>query len=136
MEKTFEKTAVLDAMNGDRFAIDTVGIEILDIAPGYCKTRLRVEDRHLNGVGITQGGALFTLADFTFAVASNTVPGETVVAIEGSISFLKPSRTGHVLTGEGREIARTRSLSTVEVTLTDEHGNLLARFHGRGFVRK
>ncbi|HBT77959.1 MAG TPA: hypothetical protein DEB39_13785 [Planctomycetaceae bacterium] len=136
MSELFDKNAMIAHMNKDTFAVKTTGMEIDDVRPGYARIRLRVEDRHLNAIGITQGGVLFTLADFALAVASNTVEGVESVGIEGSISFLRPSKTGDVLTAEATEIARTRSLSTVEVSLTDQAGTLLARFHGRAFLRK
>ncbi|MGZ4857695.1 MAG: PaaI family thioesterase, partial [Methanobacteriaceae archaeon] len=49
----------------DRFAA-YAGIEVIDISPGMAKTRMKVEDKHLNSIGTVHGGALFTLADFTF----------------------------------------------------------------------
>ena len=32
---------------------------------------MKIEPRHRNAAGIIMGGAIFTLADFAFAVASN-----------------------------------------------------------------
>jgi len=39
---------------------------------GYCKARMKIEDKHLNAANVVQGGALFTLADLAFAIASNS----------------------------------------------------------------
>ena len=46
----------------DRFA-DLIGAELIEASEGYAKARLKVEERHLNGGDICQGGAVFTLAD-------------------------------------------------------------------------
>lgn len=119
----------------DRFASEVTGIEIVDIRPGYAKVKLEVEPRHHNAVGIVQGGVLFTLGDFAFAVASNTQDEETTVSIESSISFIKPTTTG-TLFAEATMLARSRSLQSFDVPITNEKGELVAKFYGRGFVRQ
>ena len=53
----------------DRFAMDTTGIEILDVKEKYAKCSFAVDERHQNATGHVMGGAIFTLADFVFAVA-------------------------------------------------------------------
>jgi len=53
--------AIWDFFKNDRFA-EHNGIELLDIAPGYAKAKMEVKDRHLNGVDVVHGGAIFTLA--------------------------------------------------------------------------
>ena len=133
---TFDKQAIIERMRRDHFAADLVGIEIVEVAPGFAQVALTVEERHLNGVGITQGGVLFTLADYAFAIATNTVSGQVAVGIECSISYMAPSKVGAVLIAEAREIGRTRSLASVETIVSDRSsGKLLARFHGRAFIR-
>lgn len=47
--------------------------------------------RHLNAAGTVQGGALFTLADFAFAVAANA-GGVLTVSLQNSISFLRAAK--------------------------------------------
>ena len=57
---TKQMEALRRRFSGDRFAA-TSGVELLDLRPGYAKARLEVHERHLNGVNIVQGGAVFTL---------------------------------------------------------------------------
>ena len=64
----------------DRFA-KTSGIRLLEASPGYAKAEMVINENHLNAVGVVQGGAIFTLADFTFAVASNS-HGKMALAID------------------------------------------------------
>jgi len=83
---------------------------------------------HLNGYQIVQGGAIFTLADFAFAAASNS-HGTIAVAINVSITFIKAAQPG-VLVAEAREIARNPKLGTYAVEVRDGQGDLLAQFQG------
>jgi acyl-CoA thioesterase len=117
----------------DQFAAHT-GIELLEAAPGYAKARMSVEKKHLNALKTAQGGALFTLADFAFAVASNA-HGTAVVAINASISFMKAVTHGNV-TAEAKEIATSARIATYTVTVTDDEGDVVAIFQGLGYKKK
>ena len=117
----------------DRFAA-AAGVKLVEVRPGYARARLEVAAHHLNGVDVVQGGAVFTLADFAFAVACNT-HGPVALAIDVGISFLRPTTEG-VLIAEASEVSRTSRLSRVEVEVRDGHGQLVALFHGTAFVTK
>ena len=54
----------------DRFATEN-GVVIDEVDDGYAKCSLEIQPHHLNAGGTVMGGAIFTLADFAFAVASN-----------------------------------------------------------------
>lgn len=131
---TFSKELYLEKFQADRFATQVVGIEAVDVAPNYAKTKLVVEERHYNAVGIVQGGVYFTLADFAFALASNT-GGETVVAIEVGMSYMKPTKSG-ILYAEATLLYQSKSLVSYDIPITNEQGTLVAKFYGRGFVRQ
>ena len=68
--------------------IVNVGIELLEISPGYAKAKLEVEEKHLNALKTVQGGVLFTLADIAFAAAINA-HGSSAVLINANMSFVK-----------------------------------------------
>ena len=107
----------------DRFAMAT-GIEILEASEGYSKCRLQLEDVHRNANGAVMGGALFTLADFSCVVASNTdLPRN--VSIDGSIRFIASSK-GSTLFAETKADKTGRTLSFYKVTITDDPGRLIA----------
>lgn len=116
----------------DRFAAGA-GIRLEEVRPGYARTRLVVREAHLNGADVVQGGAVFTLADLAFAVACNS-HGTLALAVDVTISFLRPTRTGS-LVAEAFEVARSRRLSRCEVKVTDDEGGLVALFHGTAFVK-
>jgi len=104
------------------------GIELVSVLPGHAIARMKVEPRHLNALGIVQGGAVFTLADFAFAAASNT-HGKAAVAINVSITYLKAVSSG-MLQAEARELGINPRLGTYTVDITDEEKTLIAVFQG------
>ncbi|HVM60028.1 MAG TPA: PaaI family thioesterase [Verrucomicrobiae bacterium] len=111
----------------DQFA-KHCGIELVSVSPGHAVARLKVEPHHLNALGITQGGAVFTLADFAFAAASNT-HGKAAVAINVSITYLKAVSSG-TLHAEARELAINPKLGSYTVDVTDDSKALIAVFQG------
>lgn len=92
---------------------------------------MRVGAKHHNGVASAHGGAIFGLADFAFAMASNS-HGTIAVAIQCSITYMKAVSEGMLL-AEAREVSCNKKLGTYEVTITDESGDLVARFQGLAY---
>ncbi len=118
----------------DRFA-ERAGIEIVEVSRGYCRAQMPiVADRHFNSANVVHGGAIFTLADFAFAVASNS-HGQLALAVNVSISFLKAKQNG-CLYAEATEVADPTRLGHYDVTVTDEKGSLIARFHGLAYRKQ
>lgn len=117
----------------DRFAAGA-GIRLVEVGPGRAVARMALRPGHLNGVDVVQGGAVFTLADFAFAVACNTA-GPVALAIDVSISFLAATTAG-TLTATAVEVARSPRLSRVEVEVRDGKGAQVARFHGTAYVTR
>ena len=115
---------------GDRFAARN-GIELVEVEEGRALARLTVSAEHLNAAAVVQGGAVFTLADFAFAAASNS-RGNVALAIEAHVTFLRAVRSG-VLHAEAKEEGGSRRLSTCTVRVTDEKGELVALFTGTAY---
>lgn len=113
--------------SNDRFAA-LAGIEVETISEGFCRCRLKVEDKHLNAVNVVQGGAIFTLADYAFAIASNS-RGQIALAVHADISFIA-SRSAGILYAEAREIDDPRRLGFYEVKVSDQDNETVARFTG------
>lgn len=107
------------------------GIELLQVTPGAARVRMPVRDFHLNGAGTVHGGALFTLADFAFAVAVNS-RGKLALAINTSMSFINPAFAG-TLYAQAQEISSNRRLGVYQVEIEDEQGQLVARFEGTAY---
>ena len=117
----------------DRYAALT-GIEIIEARKGYCRARLHIVDKHLNAANVVQGGAIFTLADLAFAVASNS-HGQLALAINVNISFLKSVSSG-TLYATATELDEPKRLGFYDVLVTDEQGQIVARFNGMVYRKK
>ncbi|MCK5811467.1 MAG: hotdog fold thioesterase [Clostridiales bacterium] len=116
----------------DRFS-KLCGIIIDDIKLGYAKTSVMVKEQHLNGVDITQGGLVYTLADLAFACASNSY-GPIAVGLNTNISFLKPTTAGHKLTAIAKVDSLTRKTCTVTVEVFQQE-ELIAKMLGTAYVK-
>jgi len=114
----------------DKFA-ERSGIELLSVSPGQARAKMTLHPHHLNGYSTVQGGAIFTLADFAFAAASNS-HGTVAVAINVSITFIKAAQTG-ALWAEAREISRNFKLGSYTVEVKDDQGELVALFQGLAY---
>lgn len=117
----------------DRLGIH-LGIELLDVQSGYAKTKLEIQDCHLNGVGVVHGGTIFTLADIAFAAASNS-HGTIALAIHVDISYLKGVREG-TLYAEAKEVSCAPKLSSYDIKVTNEKDELIAIFQGMAYRKK
>lgn len=117
----------------DQFAALS-GVELLSVAPGQARAKMTLHPHHLNGMGSVMGGAIFTLADFAFAAASNS-HGTVAVAINVSISFLKAAQTG-TLWAEAREVAKNFKIGSYTVEVRDDAGDLVAVFQGMAYRKK
>lgn len=118
---------LLEYFKNDRFAKMT-GIVVEEVKPGYCKASLKIEDKHLNAANVVQGGAIFTLADYTFALAVNS-RGQLALAINANISFMKGISTG-TLYSIAREVSDPKRIGVYDVDVIDENGDMVAKFNG------
>lgn len=119
---------------GDRFAA-LAGVEIREAEPGRAVCAMPLEDRHMNANGVPMGGAVFTLADFTYAVASNAFTEQIIVSQQVSISFLAPAK-GKVLLAEAKCLKSGRTTCLYAVDVRDETGIYVAHATVNGFVVK
>jgi acyl-CoA thioesterase len=111
----------------DLFARHT-GIELLEVGPGTAKASMEIRPCHFNGAKTVHGGAIFTLADFAFAAASNS-RGNLAMGINTSVCFVKAATTG-TLHAEAKELSLNRRLASYSVQITDDSGEVVAAFQG------
>lgn len=116
----------------DRFAA-MAGVEIREAEPGRAVCAMALDGRHMNANGVPMGGAVFTLADFTYAVASNGFSNQIIVSQQASISFLAPAR-GKLLTAEAKCLKSGRTTCLYEVDVRDDAGTYVAHATINGFV--
>lgn len=120
-------------MRNDRFA-QRVDIELISMGGGVATCRMKIQPWHLNGLGTVQGGAIFTLADYTFAAAANS-HGTVAVALNANITFIKAATKG-TLTAEARELSKNFKVGTYLIEVRDDAGELIAHFEGLAYRKK
>ena len=120
--------ACADAMWAEDDASKGLGMEIVEIGPGYATLAMTVRPDMVNGQRIAHGGFIFTLADSAFAFACNS-RNERVVAAQGQITFIKPGRLGDRLVATGREISRSGRSGIYDVRVTVGE-TVIAEFRG------
>jgi acyl-CoA thioesterase len=124
---------VKEFISKDRYA-SWLGIELIEAGNGKAKAKLEINEIHLNALGIAHGGAIFSLADLTFAAASNS-HGNIAVAIEANIYYLKSAKKG-TLYAEAFETSKNDKIATYTINITNEQGELIASFQGMVYRKK
>lgn len=115
----------------DQFA-QHLGIELLEVRPGYSRVGLSLEPHMVNGLGLAHGAVIFAVADFAFAAACNSY-GTVAVALSMDIHFLASPKPGARLVAEAQEIHRGRRTGLYQLTVKDDAGNLIADLHGMAY---
>ncbi|MCP3868920.1 MAG: hydroxyphenylacetyl-CoA thioesterase PaaI [Gammaproteobacteria bacterium] len=117
----------------DRFA-NLLGMQLEAVEPGFCRVTMEVTENMLNAVGMTHGGVTFSLADFAFAVASNS-HGKVAVALSAQINFPAASRVGDILTAVAREQSRTGRTGLYNIEVKAGEDKLVGFFTGTVYRR-
>lgn len=123
---------IIDFLKKDKFAT-FVGVNVIEAEPGHAVTQLEIAENHINGAGVVQGGVIFTLADFAFAVASNSY-GFVTVSVNANITYFKPPK-GKILTAEANVVSSGRKLCSYNVDIFDDSNDLIARFSVTGYIK-
>lgn len=111
----------------DRFAKHS-GIEVVSISEAEAVAQMQVQDFHLNGAGVVHGGAIFTLADFAFALASNS-HNRISLGINVSVNFIHSVKSG-TLRAHAKEISKNHKLGSYNVKIYDQESKIVADFNG------
>ncbi len=116
----------------DKF-VELAGITIESVTEERAVICAKISACHENANGFVQGGMLYTMADFAFAVVSNYRHPITVTQC-GNISYLRPAK-GATITAIAREIERVGHNTVCEVLLKDDAGQTVAIAQFNGFVK-
>jgi acyl-CoA thioesterase len=125
------KNVIDHMLKTDAFS-NWLGIQLLEIKEGYSKIKMIVREEMLNGLNVVHGGIAFSLADSAFAFACNN-RNNLSLALETSISFLKPVFIADELIAEAKEIRNGKSTGVYLVEITNQHNQLIALFKGTCF---
>jgi len=101
------------------------GLTLVDVQEGYARVEMPFTSDMENMFGMAHGGAIFSLVDAAFEVASNS-HGMMAVALNMNINYLASPAKGARLTAVAREINKTKRTATYDIRATDDSGKLLA----------
>lgn len=125
----------LEQINGffghDRFAVQAAGCTVLEAREGYAICRMPLGSIHCNAMGAVMGGAIFTLADFSFAVASN-IGGSSTVTADSNIRYLSAPK-GKELVSTAQAVKQGRHLVFYQIDICDELGTKVAQVNTTGY---
>lgn len=122
---------IRERFSSDSFATQAAGA-VVDLAePGRAICSMELRPIHLNANSAPMGGAIFTLADFAFAVAANAYGSRVTVTQQVSAEFLSTSK-GSSLIAEARCMRQGRSSCFYTVKVRDELGTDVAYFTVNG----
>ncbi len=119
----------------DSYATSVTGITIDSVDETSVVCSLVISDSHRNAKGNVMGGAIFTLADFAFAIAANSAllaQGESAdeihlewVSTSSTINFLSTPK-GNMLTASTHRIRQGRSNAVFQVNIYDNQNRHVA----------
>ena len=126
---------LLETLNSTDCFAKSIGAQLTEIREGYARAELTVEERHLNGAGVCQGGVIYTLADLAFAAVANC-HGTLTLGISNTITFLKSAQLGEHLIAECTETFDHHRLPYCDLKITSHNGDLLATMTGLAYRKK
>jgi len=104
-------------------------LELLEIKPGRCVLRMKIRLEMLNGFQIAHGGITYALCDSALAFASNAM-GEKALSIETSISHIRPSFAGEVITATAEKKHHGKTIGIYHVEVRNQDDKIVALFKG------
>jgi uncharacterized protein (TIGR00369 family) len=101
-----------------------LGVELVDLGPGWCEARLKLEDWHLQQTSVAHAGVVASLADHCAGAAASTQlgTGEHVVSVEYKINLLRGAR-GEWLFCRAEVLKRGQTLTVVESEVYTQAGD-------------
>ncbi|HXK72416.1 MAG TPA: PaaI family thioesterase [Clostridia bacterium] len=111
---------VYKRFENDRFAYGLLNCEIVEISEGKASASLMVKRDHLNGVDLCQGGVIYSLADFSCAMAANSY-GPVCVTLENNIIYKRSVKEGEIMIASSFVIERMKKILICECVITVNH---------------
>ncbi len=121
-ENVFE--ALRERVKSEPYA-KMLGLELVKVEQGYALIRMAFKESHHNIYGRCHGGAIFSLIDEAFQIASNS-SGKIEIALNVNVSYMKAPREGDVLTAEAKLVDSSRRISHFLIEVRSAEGELMA----------
>jgi len=122
--------AVAEAFYAADHAARGLGIQLLEVRPGYARMTMTVRQDMVNSHGTCHGGFSYALADTAFAYACNSHNHATVAAA-CNIVYPAAAHLGDVLTAVAEEKHRAGRNGLTDVVITNQAGTVIALFRGQ-----
>lgn len=114
---------------------DFLGIGLEEVNTGYAKAIMEISDQLLNFHGSANGGAIFSLADYVFAVASNS-HGQPAVGITMTMHYLSAGKLGEKLIAVAKEETAPTRLGLYRIEVKNEMETLVALAEGMVYRKR
>ena len=109
----------------DRFCVAN-DMKLTVVSEGYAEAEMPISENKLNGLNVTQGGAVYTLADFAFAGAANANREDRrCLGSSSSIHYLRPG-TGSKLKAVAKMIHTGKKICLCNVEVFNDQEKLIA----------
>lgn len=102
-----------------------MGIKLVEIEEGRAVVEMETKAEDHNILGMTHGGAIFSLIDEAFEISSNS-HGTIAVALNMNVTYHQAPKQDTILRAESREIHRSRKTATYKIRVTDSSNDLIA----------
>ncbi len=123
MTKQYDIEALKEIVARNPFAV-SIGMELLDAAPGFARARIHLEPQYENIYGGMHGGCAFSLADTLAGIAAATF-GSRVTTLQASVNYMRPILDTEYLYCTAQVQRDGTKVSVVRTELADDSGKLL-----------
>jgi acyl-CoA thioesterase len=130
-ERVFE--ALRERVKNEPYA-KLLGLELVKVDSGYALIRMAFTEKHHNIYGRCHGGAIFSLIDEAFQIASNS-SGKVEIALNVSVSYMKAPREEDVLTAEAKLVDSSRRISHFHIEIRNAEDELIAACQATAYRR-
>lgn len=117
------KEKLLETASNNTY-MNMLGIEFIDIKPGYAKSKMKVTPSLYNPYNSVHGGCLYSMADVTAGFAACTY-GNYASTISGNMNYLRPAMNTEYIYCVGQVVRHGKKMSVYNVELFNDDGDLL-----------
>ncbi len=102
----------------DNFA-KFLGFKVLELGQGFAKVLGHSSETSLNGAGVVHGGYIYTLADYAFALITNT-DEHIALSSNATINYMEAVKPNTVLLATAKLSHEKLKTSICDIVITDE----------------
>ena len=116
----------------EHFAVEAAGCEVVQMEREHAVCRMPNCEKIKNELGNPMGGALFTLGDYTFAVAANSADDRFCITQSASVNYLRAAK-GQWVIAEAECVHSGHTTCVYSIRMRDELGTQVALMSFTGY---